>query len=73
MTQTSPTTSDAPKAAFAIEGAVVQTPARIVWGLGAGDLALGGLGVLTLLLAALGAPAAVILVLLLVVVVLLVL
>ena len=50
----------APQAAFAIEGAVVPTPARIAWGLGAGDLVLGGLGLLTLLLAALGAPAVVV-------------
>lgn len=56
MTESPPATTKTPKAAFAIEGAVVQTPARIAWGLGAGDLALGGLGVLTLLLAALGVP-----------------
>ncbi|SER25899.1 CDP-glycerol glycerophosphotransferase family protein [Microlunatus flavus] len=58
-----PEATEAPRAAFAIEGAVVQTPARIAWGLGAGDLALGGLGVVTLLLAALGVPDPVVLVL----------
>ena len=63
MTQTPAAETSAPVAAFAIEGAVVQTPARIAWGLGAGDLALGGLGLVALLAAALGAPSVVVLVL----------
>jgi hypothetical protein len=67
MTETTPETTEtapepgAPQAAFAIESAVAQTPARIAWGLGAGDLVLGGLGVVTLLLAALRAPDGVVL------------
>jgi hypothetical protein len=61
MTQTPATEASAPKAAFAIEGVPVQTPARIAWGLGIGDLVLGVLGLVTLLVAALGAPAAVVL------------
>ncbi len=60
----------APQAAFAIEGAVAQTPVRIAWGLGGGDLVLGGLAVLALLVAAAGAPDVVVLVLGLVVAVL---
>ncbi|HEY0240823.1 MAG TPA: CDP-glycerol glycerophosphotransferase family protein [Friedmanniella sp.] len=58
MTQAETTTEEAsaPVAAFAIEGAAAPAPIRIAWGLGAGDLALGGLGVVTLLVAALGAP-----------------
>jgi len=63
MTQTPDEEPEAPRAAFAIEGAVEQTPARIAWGLGAGDLGLGALGLVTLLLAALGAPPVVVLVL----------
>ena len=63
MTQTPAPETSAPKAAFAIEGVTVQTPARIAWGLGIGDLVLGVLGLVTLLVAALGAPGAVVLVL----------
>ena len=63
MTQTPADRDERAQAAFAIEGVPVQTPARIAWGLGAGDLALGGLGLVTLLVAALGAPASVVLVL----------
>ena len=61
MTQTPAPETSAPKAAFAIEGVPVQTPARIAWGLGIGDLAFGVLGLLALLVAALGAPGAVVL------------
>src|SRR3954447_6917390 len=63
MTQTPDKEPEAPRAAFAIEGTVEQTPTRIAWGLGAGDLGLGALGLVTLLLAALGAPPVVVLVL----------
>ncbi|MGI3780805.1 MAG: CDP-glycerol glycerophosphotransferase family protein [Janthinobacterium lividum] len=76
MTETTPETTEtppepgAPVAAFAIEGARPQTPARIAWGLGAGDLTLGGLGVVTLLVAALGPSSVVVLVLALVLTVL---
>ena len=41
MTQTPAPETSAPKAAFAIEGVPVQTPARIAWGLGIGQLVLG--------------------------------
>ena len=61
MTQTPAPETSAPKAAFAIEGVPVQTPARIAWGLGIGELALGVLGLVALLVAALGAPAVVVL------------
>ena len=59
-TTDAPPAPEAPQAAFALEGSATQTPVRILWGLGAGDLVLGGLGVLTLLLAALGAPSPVV-------------
>ena len=67
MTETTPETTETPpaastpQAAFAIEGASTPTPARIAWGLGVGDLVLGGVGLVTLLVAALGAPALVVL------------
>ena len=61
MTQTPAPETSAPKAAFAMEGVPVQTPARIVWRLGIGDLVLSVLGLVALLVAALGGPAAVVL------------
>jgi len=70
MTETPVTEASAPVAAFAIEGPGGPNPARIAWGLGAGELVFGGLGLATLLVAAFGAPVPVVLVLALLVTVL---